>query len=139
MLESYDDIRRRIPEPPKWFDAHGVPRYDEFHPSMSVNVYAQEVLLYEIECQNCQRRMLVEANWSRHRTLSIRRGNPDASLTHRVQTKDIGFGDPPCFAEDCGAGAVMMSDPIRTVQFWRRDAAHDWARVPELEGVDLAS
>lgn len=136
MLESYDDIRKRIPEPPKWFDTHGVPRYDEFHPSLSPNVYAHEVLLYEIACQSCGARFRVEANWSRYDLISMARDAPNPSLSERVRRQEIHYGDPPCW--ECAAGATMNCIDLRTVQFWSRDnAARKWTRVPELEAVDL--
>jgi hypothetical protein len=31
MLPSYDDIKSRIDDDPKWYDENGVPRYDDFH------------------------------------------------------------------------------------------------------------
>jgi hypothetical protein len=136
MLESYNDIRSRIPEQPKWHDEHGVPRYDDFHPSLSPNVYAAEVLLYEIACQNCDARYLVEENWNAYDLLSIISGKPTPALSDRVRRQAVHYGDPPCW--ECGAGATMNCLDIRTVQFWTRDNdCHEWERVPELEGLDL--
>lgn len=137
MLEAYRDIRKRIPEPPKWFDEHGVPRYDDFHPSLSPNVYADEVLLYEIACQACGERFLVEENWSRLNLPDIVAGRKTPSLSERVRSADIHYGDPPCFGGDCMAGATMNCEDIKTVQFWRRDH-RAWQRVAELEGLPLA-
>lgn len=130
MLESYEDIRRRIPDPPKWFDENGVPRYDDPHPSLCPNIYADEVLFYEIACQSCDARFVVEQSWSRyHRQPSL--------LSERVRLKQIHYGDPPCWA--CMSGATMNCIDIRTIQFWTRlnRDARDWARVPELEGLTL--
>lgn len=128
MLESYDDIRRRIPEPPKWFDTHGVPRYDDFHPSLSPNVYAKEVMLYEIACQNCNARFLVEENWS------MIEHTKRSSLSERVAGKRIHYGDPPCW--ECAVGATLNCEDIQTIQFWVRKGM-DWERKPELEGIPL--
>ncbi len=136
MLESYADIRRRIPEPPKWFDRYGVPRYGDFHPNLSPNVYADEVLLYEIACQSCGTRFLVEQNWSRHDLVSIVRGTPNPSLADRIRQKAIHYGDPPCW--ECAAGATMNCVDLKTVQFWtRQNSLRDWVRMPELEDIDL--
>lgn len=138
MIESYMDIRKRIPEPPKWFDAHGVPRYDDFHPSLSVNVYASEVLLYEIACQSCLERFLVEENWSKYDLVRMMSGEKTPPLSERVKQKDIHYGDPPCFGNDtCCAGATMNCLDIRTVQLWSRSNNHEWKRVAELEGLPL--
>jgi hypothetical protein len=135
MLETYNDIRSRIPEPPKWFDEHGVPRYDSFHPDLSPNVYADQVLLYRIACQNCNSLFLVEENWSRCNPVSFMRGTPNPSLEDRVRLKRIHYGDPPCTA--CDAGATMNCVDLITVQFWHRMDGWNWVRIPELEGVSL--
>lgn len=129
MLNDYLDIRRRIPEPPEWFDENGVPRYDEPHPSLCPNIYADEVVFFEIACQCCGARYVVERNWQRR--------DSSPSLTERVNQKDLHYGDPPCWA--CAAGSSMTSDSIRTLQFWTRlNSNHsDWALVPELEGLSL--
>lgn len=130
MLESYDDIRSRIKEPPKWFDCHGVPRYDKFHPSLSPNVYADEVLLYEIECQSCGRLYLVEENWLRIQSCRV------DSLSARVKAKRIHYGDPPCF--ECGPGSTMNCIDRKTVQFWKKcQSGLVWRRVKSLEGIDI--
>lgn len=136
MLESYDDLRRRILEPPKWFDENGVPRYNETHPSLCPDIYADEVLFYEIACQSCDARFVVEENWSRHNLAAIVRGGENPSLSERVRLKRIHYGDPPCWT--CASGATMNCIDIRTIQFWTRlNADRDWARVPELEGLVL--
>lgn len=125
MLSSYEDIRSRISEAPKWFDQHGVPRYGEFHPALSPNLYAKEVVLYEVACQSCDTRFLVESNWS------VRAAS---SLTELVETKALRYGDPPC--QECLSGSSMLSVPIKTVQFWRL-VEGTWSRIPELEEIPL--
>lgn len=139
MLESYLDIRKRIPEPPKWFDAHGVPRYGDFHPSLSVNVYASEVLLYEIACQSCLRRFLVEENWSHLSINDIMAKRKTPPLSERVVRAEIHYGDPPCFGDEgCCAGATMNCLDVKTVQFWSRvNDQREWSRVTALEGLPL--
>ena len=41
MKPSYEDIKKRIDEEPKWYDHHGVPRYEEFNPELTSNIYAE--------------------------------------------------------------------------------------------------
>jgi hypothetical protein len=139
MLESYSDIRSRIATLPIWFDENGTPRYDTPHPFFSPNIYADEVLFYEIACQSCGARFLVEENWSRHNLAAIMRresGQDNPSLSERVRLKRIHYGDPPCWA--CASGATMNCIDIRTVQFWSRlNGDREWARVADLEGIDL--
>lgn len=131
MLASYKDITSRIQESPKWFDTNGVPRYGDFSPGLIPNIYADECLLYEIACQACGRRFMVEENWWRYQN----RGEMP-KLSDRVRSKQIHYGDPPCF--ECGAGATMNCEDIKTVQFWSREnPEREWRRVPELEGVRL--
>jgi len=62
MYQLYEDITKRLGEP-LWYDDHGVPRYDEFHPSM-LDVYADFAALSEIACQSCGRRFKVGVPWS---------------------------------------------------------------------------
>jgi hypothetical protein len=138
MLESYEDIRKRIPEPPKWFDSNGVPRYDEPSPGLSPNIYADEVLFYEIACQACGKVFLVEENWSRFSVSEITRGIENPSLAERVRRRRIHYGDPPRHDEDgCLSGATMNCIDGKTVQFWTRSPGCEWSRLPELEGLEL--
>lgn len=135
MLNSFDDIRSRITEPPTWFDCNGVPRYGDFHPTLSPNIYADQVLLYEIACQACNARFLVEENWSSMDFNCIAHGRPNPTLQDRVVNVDIHFGDPPCW--DC-AGATMNCIDIKTVQFWdRENEDREWERQPNMEGLSL--
>jgi len=93
MHQSYRDIRDRIAEPPTWFDSDGVPRYGPFDPSMSPNIYADEVALLRIACQACQEQFLVEMH-------SSWRFNDNNGYSRRVMLSDRGvgnlhYGDPP--------------------------------------------
>jgi hypothetical protein len=129
MLADYADIRRRIPEPPLWFDSDGVPRYDPFHPEMCPNIYADEVALFEIECQSCGERFLVEGHGDKMDYI-LRNRKP---LSERVA--DWCYGDPPRHGGvNCPAGDTMTSIPVRCVEFWRKSrTVFDWVRVPDLE------
>jgi hypothetical protein len=55
MRATFEDITSRIPEAPSWWDENGTPRYGAFLPEASPNIYAGEVILFQIECHNCQR------------------------------------------------------------------------------------
>lgn len=141
MREAYYDIRDRIPEPPKWFDCHGTPRYDDFHPELSPSVYADEVVLFEIECQQCRKPFQVELHASRHDRVF----HPEAkSLEERVREQRLHYGDPPRHGsrkeddDGCAAGDTMNCIDRKVLQFWRRgsNTGYAWVRVPELEGID---
>jgi len=124
MKGSYEDIRKRIKEEPKWYDMNGVPRYCDFSPSESPNIYADEVALVEIECQGCGKKFLVELNWDEMCDVD--------SLSKRLKKGTLGYGDPP--NHGC-VGDTMSSYLIKVVQFWKRDTKEmEWVRVKELEG-----
>jgi hypothetical protein len=145
MLNSYQDIRKRIPDPPLWFDENGTPRYDEFHPSQLPNIYAKEAVLYEIGCQSCDKRFLVAT--CEHRLAmakfmdlyGLATTETWISSSLRNDGGSLHYGDPP--AHDC-VGDTMNCLDFKVVQFWRRDPRTlsdwvNWVRVPELEGVLL--
>jgi hypothetical protein len=128
MLASYDDIRDRIPDPPLWYDENGVPRYESHHPKFCPNIYADEVILLEIECQACHERFMVQMCSGRWRfrdgTLAWVTFKPDGCL------RAPHYGDPP--RHDRCAGDTMNCDDLRVVEFWER-WPDEWQRVPELE------
>jgi hypothetical protein len=109
MHNDYSDITSRITEPPKWWDEHAVPRYCDFGPEKVANIYADEVALVEIACQNCGRRFQVAfvADLMRH----LARGGSDKpynrdNLAQAIRGGIIHYGDPPntgC----CPAGPTM--------------------------------
>lgn len=147
MNHHYQDIRTRIADPPKWWDEHAVPRYCEFAPDETADIYAQQVALVEIACQECDQRFLVCFSWG-GMTREFHRQEP---LTAE-DVKQLHYGDPPNACDDCMAGATMNSVPLRVVEFWRRGGEEftapdarfpgtrvclpgyfDWRRLPELE------
>lgn len=134
MLARYEDIRKRIKEEPKWFDSNGVPRYDDFHPDLSPNIYAEEVCLLKIKCQECQQEFLVEMNWSRMELVINEYSRP---LSERIKDKSIHYGDPPRHREEdsnCSAGDTMNCDDVEVVQFWKQEGKFlDWKRKKKLE------
>ena len=124
MLHNYPDITERLGEP-LWWDEVGCPRYAEFTPNLVNNIYAREVILLEIECQNCERRMKVAMSWCPLLPL-----DSCPSLRSCIEDKTVHYGDPPCF--ECAGGATENCTDIRVLEFWRH-AECKWVRVSELE------
>jgi hypothetical protein len=125
LKPDYSDITSRLGEP-LWWDEHGVPRYEPFHPSMC-DVYANKVALLIVRCQECGRKFTV--------AVSVER-------TFRVPTPHdpawCFYGDPPRHGdENCGAGDVMNSIPVQILEYWERslDSSLCWRRRPEYEFV----
>lgn len=136
---DYKDIRSRIPEQPSWFDEGAVPRYSAFAPHELSNIYAREGALVVIACQACQTRFRVA--FSRSSMDDVRdqaAGRPSRLLADIIKTGEIHYGDPPntgC----CPAGPTMNSDPLRVLEYWRRDetTGHEWKRDAALE-IDVS-
>ena len=135
MLPDYADIMERIPEPPKWWDENGVPRYCDFAPANGA-IYAEECCLLLVECQRCRREFQVCV--SQHYADRFNAADPQhpfPTLTALVQANNVEYGDPP-YVGCCNAGPTMTSVPMRVIEFWRRDRdsrTGEWVRVPELE------
>lgn len=127
MHPSYKDIRSRIPEEPKWWDANGVPRYDSFHPELSSSIYAKEVALLEIACQRCKKRFRVEVIWHPWNWVG---GPLCPSLRERMNEWDgkerppLHYGDPP--RHDC-VGDAMSSNSLQALELWYKES-FAWAR-----------
>jgi hypothetical protein len=127
MQHDFDDITSRIKEPPTWYDANGTPRYGEFNPRMSPNIYARMVLLIRIACQECKREFFVEMN-----------EGPFTSMKD-FHPQKVHYGDPPRHEEDgdgnpCWAGNTMNCEDLEILQCWTRFGTRDWERHPEFEG-----
>lgn len=125
MHDDYDDIRSRISEKPSWFDENAVPRYCEFSTSSLANVYWRQAALVEIRCQACHAPFLVAMSF----TPLI--SHDRVSLEQRVREKTLHYGDPPnvwC----CDVGPTMNSEPVRVVEFWKREDFES-VRIPSLE------
>jgi len=109
MHISYDDITERIAEPPLWW-LEGVPRYRSFRPD-DLNVYAQTVVLTEVECQMCFRKFNIGQ-------YSPSPGSPGAD-GQQLPYRD----DPPSHSsraeESCGGESMGFSE-LRILEFWRR-------------------
>jgi len=140
MNASYEDIRKRIKKEPLWFDTNGVPRYDKFHPSLSPNIYADEVILLEIACQRCGVKFEVEMNGENFKRLLM--GEPVPSFTERVKKirkekaefSPIHYGDPPFHG--C-VGDTMNCMDLRILQFCKRSRSSKsffrWMRIKNYE------
>lgn len=124
MKESYQDIRSRIAEIPKWYDANGTPRYCDFAPAYCPLIYALTVVLLEIQCQCCPEKFLVE----------VHEATPSCGvLAKEIARGSIRYGDPPYHA--C-SGDCMCPTVLRVVEYWAREPAHPisgWVRHPEME------
>lgn len=135
MHHHYSDILSRIPEPPHWWDEHAVPRWGPFAPDATANIYADEVALVEIACQNCGTRFRVAFTDSRggRMTRQIQRGGqvPELTLADVIRSGQLHYGDPPN-AGCCPAGPTMNCDDLRVLEYWRRPN-WDWERDPSLE------
>lgn len=126
MHHHYADIRDRIAERPAWWDEYGVPRYGPFDPLACANIYAREVALVLIACQNCGTEFRVcmsESLWPRQDPGGFRAAIVSGSLH---------YGDPPN-AGCCLAGPTMNCWDRRVLEFWDRRGFDGWVRVPELE------
>jgi len=131
----YKDILSRFDGPPEWWDENAVPRFCPFRPEHVANIYAREVALVEIACQNCGRRFDVAFSW--HSWAGVIKDPPER-ISKRIERRcGIEYGDPPN-ARCCPAGPTMTSDTIRVLQFWRRDGGCDWQRDKGLE-IELGS
>ncbi len=152
MLNSYDDIRSRIPESPRWWDENGVPRYVPFTPDETADIYAQECALVLIACQACGAEFLVAFSWPR---VGFVRGECKALTPLTLErVRSLHYGDPPNVG-CCPAGPTMNCDDLRVLEFWRKGGDEfteeregmpgrvclpgyfDWRRVRELE-ISLA-
>ncbi|MDB5358878.1 MAG: hypothetical protein JWO51_175 [Rhodospirillales bacterium] len=125
MRESYEDLHALSPNPPTWFDEHGVPRFCEFSPQRLADIYASECALVLIKCQCCETEFHIAMSSSEmHRGLST---------AAAIRSRELEYGDPPntgC----CPAGATMNSVPHRVIEFWQRKLPlMDWTRDALLE------
>lgn len=136
MKASYLDIKNKINAEPIWYDENGVPRYDKFSPELSPNIYADEIILLEIACQDCKQRFLVEMNWDKMRKIFDRHLE---SFSTRVQqhlknNKEfnhslIHYGDPPIHF--CVGDTENCYD-LHIVEFHKK-IAFEFKRISEYE------
>ena len=122
MKPSYTDIEKRIKEKPKWYDKNGVPRYDDFHPDLAPNIYAEQVVLMKVKCQYCGRSFLVELDWGKY--------SDEDDLKTRIIDATINYGDPP--HHNC-IGDSMNSIPIKIMEFWDLEHNRESPEYVKLE------
>ena len=158
MLPSYEDITKRLGQP-KFYDEHGVPRYDEFTPQLC-GIYNSYIALLEVACQSCDKRFFVAREISSldgKVTLPIKPSKDGDELIKEVEDVlddtlalspwdiigSFHYGDPPRHGDDtdeCISGSTMNSIPIRIIEFWKRGEYNVWERdhsyeftLPELK------
>ena len=132
MNHHYRDITDQLGKKPPWWDEHAVPRYCDFAPEETADIYARETCLLEIECQGCGESFKVCMSGCGYGFGPEGFEDWRGSLARAVEDGSIHYGDPPnngC----CPSGPTMNSIPRRVLQFWRKDQRHEWERVPELE------
>ena len=117
MNANYEDIISRIAESPRWYDANGTPRYDDFHPRYCPNIYSDQVILLRIACQACGEEFDVEMH---------------AGFFEELNPRKVHYGDPP--RHDC-MGDTMNCEDLEVLQVWQRVGFDEWKRYPELEGL----
>ena len=132
MKQNYKDITSRINEEPKWYDDNGVPRYDEFSPCSSPNVYADEVCLFEVACQSCKKFFTVSKSSDRFE--SLQRGR---TLRELILSKNLWYKDPPNVG-CCPAGPTMTSNTVRIHEYWSHGFGGKWSRDSTVESSDVA-
>lgn len=132
MNHHYKDITEKIAGDPLWWDESAVPRYCEFGPEHTANIYATEAALVTIACQNCKYVFRVCFSWSK--TDEFIHGI--SSLSGQIAAGEgLEYGDPPNYG-CCPVGATMNSEAISVLQFWRRSlgSSYHWERVTDLDG-----
>lgn len=118
MHTYYADILDRIPEPPKWFDEHAVPRYCDFSPRELANIYANEAALVLIRCQACNSEFQVAFSEVNTRDLLWNAEKKKVkTIADLIVERRLHYGDPPNM-RCCDAGPTMNSVPVRVVEYW---------------------
>lgn len=122
MKHHYKDLTDKLGEP-KWWDEVGVPRYCEFNPGENANIYADEVALVLIRCQNCGHEFKVCMSSKKYF---------ETPLHEEIMDHSLSYGDPPNFG-CCPAGPTMTSDNVKVLEFWYRSSDFEWVRAPYVE------
>jgi hypothetical protein len=134
MYPLYSDIRSKLGTP-KWHDQNGVPRYDDFHPSL-LGVYDKFAALFLVECQSC------------YSVFPCAIGAPDLLFKDKevlkIETIEdfidnyVVWGDAPWHNDEyqC-AGTTMSSDVTEILSAWRKDN-FEWSQVEvKLKSTNL--
>lgn len=146
MYQPYFDITEKLGVP-LWWDENGVPRYKEFHPSMSADIYADFVALQEIHCQSCGERFECCASWSLVKACSTgapqerldlvwdetgKKATPKSGLPSVDGPGFVCFGDAPWHGTQQCSGTTMTTHTSKVLQFWKR-ASMEWVRDSAYE------
>lgn len=129
MHVRFDDILKRIGEPPRWW-LDGVPRYDAFRPE-DVTVYSRRVLLVHAKC-------VCGTDYFQ----GVEAGHPEFKAMLAQGT--VGLGDPPNACHIVGRGECTNSATscreIRVIECWERvdyrtvrPGEREWQRRPQYE------
>jgi len=138
MLARYEDITSRIKEKPNWYDENGVPRYGIFKPDLTPDIYANEIVLLRIACQDCDKEFLVEMSWGYHQKIWDRHAESFSTRMREWIKKGedkketwppLHYGDPPI--HDC-VGDTMNCIDIEVIEFWKKED-FDWQRIKKFE------
>jgi hypothetical protein len=133
VYTDYRDITDRIAGRPLWWDEQGVPRYSEFSPGLSSNIYAVEVALVEIACSACGE--LFQVSFSYH-PAGFELPFPEGvdGLADAIRKREVHYVDPPNYG-NCQSGPSMSCYDLRVLQYWeRREKGYgDWTRDSRLE------
>jgi hypothetical protein len=134
---DYHDITSRIKEEPKWYDQNGAPRYDAFNPMDVPNIYATEVVLVKIKCQDCGKEFMVGMGFCEMDKLyNLRASSYEEDIRQYLKDDEqhywfpVHYGDPP--SHGC-VGDTMNCIDIKIVEFWKKEKYIDWVRKPEYE------
>ena len=133
---------------PLWWDENGVPRFALHHPHHCPDIYAEEVCLLLVSCQNCEKEFQVQMSWNATAHLRgiaalMRMGIAvdipaaaevvKSSLAYQIAGRGPHYGDPP-HHDGCLVGNTMNVWDLRVLEFWRRgEGVITYVRVPELE------
>ena len=128
---------------PIWFDENAVPRFCQFSPA-ECDIYAEEVVLLLIECQNCAHEFQVAMSWN---TLDAARYIHETKVAHpnlpdwkpfSEQIQQLHYGDPPNI-ECCESGLSMNSIPKRVIEFWQKQCdEHNRSKMVRRADLELA-
>lgn len=140
MKHDFKDILAATKETPTWWDENGTPRFSGINPKDCPDIYADEVVFFLIECQNCERKFIVQTSSKksqrmlRNSMLNISEPTSIEDAMRKGLLDVVDYGDPPIHG--C-TGDVMSSYPIKILQFWSKlNASHTFERKYDLE-VDL--
>ena len=94
MYSDYSDIIDRLGVP-LWYDEHGTPRYEPFHPRWA-DPYMDYVALLDVECQWCGRHMQVASTIRMlHARIARRECEWAPELPHDGRIGHFHYGDVP--------------------------------------------